>query len=80
MGVKFDHKPYGKLSTGCWGEYLNLREGKRHEAGEACIMKSFVICMLLQIMLGRSNKDYEIPGKDVRNSYIISVVYVGKIL
>jgi hypothetical protein len=31
------------------GEYLDQREMKRQEAGENCIIKSFITCTLLQV-------------------------------
>jgi hypothetical protein len=43
----------GCLRTGCWGEYLDLRGT---EAGENCIMRSFVIFTVHQILLGWSNQ------------------------
>jgi len=45
----------GSFRTGCWGEYLNLRERKWQEAGEVCIMRSFMTCTLYRILLGWSN-------------------------
>jgi len=43
------------LKTEWWGEYLDLRERKRQEAVEDCIMGSFIVFMLHQILLGWSN-------------------------
>jgi len=35
--------------------YLELEEGKEQEVGEDCIMKSFIIYTLYQIVGGQSN-------------------------
>jgi hypothetical protein len=44
------------LRTGCWGEYLNLREKKWQEDGENDMMKSSVICALHLILFRSLNK------------------------
>jgi hypothetical protein len=44
----------GCLTTGRWGEYLDPRGMKWHEAGENCIMRSFIICTLHKRLLGWS--------------------------
>jgi hypothetical protein len=36
------------MRTGCRGENLDLRGNKWREAGEHCIMKSFIACTLHQ--------------------------------
>jgi hypothetical protein len=33
-------------NTGCWGEYLGQKGVKWQEAGETCIIRSYVICFL----------------------------------
>jgi hypothetical protein len=38
----------GCLRTGCWGEYLDLKQ----EAEENYILRSFINCTLHQILLG----------------------------
>jgi hypothetical protein len=35
-----------------YGNNLDLRGRKWQEAGEKCITRSFIICMLLEILLG----------------------------
>jgi hypothetical protein len=40
----------GYLRTGCWGEYLDLKWGEWWEAGEDCIMRSFITCTLHKIL------------------------------
>jgi hypothetical protein len=41
------------FEKGSWGEYLDPRGKKWLEAGEDCIMRSFVTCILHLILLGR---------------------------
>jgi hypothetical protein len=51
LGLTHDGKniDWGCLRTGCWGEYLDLRGRKWREAGEDCIMRSFITCTLHHI-------------------------------
>jgi hypothetical protein len=44
------------LRTGCWEEYLDLRSRKWQEAGEDCIMRSFITYTLHQIFQGNQIK------------------------
>jgi hypothetical protein len=45
--------PYSYIqSDGVWEEYLDLRGRKWWEAGEDCIMRSFITCTLHHILLG----------------------------
>jgi hypothetical protein len=39
------------MRTGYLDEYLDLRGRKLQEAGEDCIMRSFVTCMIQKILL-----------------------------
>jgi len=39
------------LRTGCWGEHLDLTGRKWREAGEDCIMSSFMTCTLRRLLL-----------------------------
>jgi hypothetical protein len=58
MGMKLDvshegkNTDWGYLRTGCKGEYLDLRGRKWQEAGEDCIMRSFITFAIYQILLG----------------------------
>jgi len=45
---------WGCLGKGSW-EYLDIRGRKWQEAGEVCIMRSFITCTLHQILLEGSN-------------------------
>jgi hypothetical protein len=58
LGISYWGKSigWGCLRTECWGEYLDLRGRKWREAGEDCILKTFIICTLHQILLRWSNK------------------------
>jgi hypothetical protein len=52
---------------------LDLRGRKRWEAGEECIMRSFITCTLHQLLLGRI-KENEMAGHvarmgDMRNAF-----------
>jgi hypothetical protein len=38
-----------RVRTGCWGEYFDRRGMRWQEAGENCIMRSFITCTLLQV-------------------------------
>jgi hypothetical protein len=57
MGVKPGLSHWGKiidggrLRTGYWGEYLDLRGRKWQEAREDCIMRNFITCTLHQMLL-----------------------------
>jgi len=52
----------GCLRTGCSGESLDLRGRKWQEAGEDCIMRSFITFMLHQTLLGDQVKEDEMGG------------------
>jgi hypothetical protein len=62
-----------------WGEYLDLSGRKWQEVGEGCIMRSFITCMLHQILLEviKSRKmrwaGYVGCMGDMRNAYNILV-------
>jgi hypothetical protein len=43
---------WGGLRTGCCGECLDLRGRNWQEAEEDCKMRSFIICLLHQMLLG----------------------------
>jgi len=47
---------WGRLRTGCWGEYLELRGKTWQEAGEHCMRRGFITCTLHQVLLGWSNQ------------------------
>jgi hypothetical protein len=42
---------WGCLSTGYWGEYMDLRGRKWQEAGEDCKIRSFITCIFQLILL-----------------------------
>jgi len=42
--------------AGCWEQYLHLRGRKWQEPGEDCKMRSFITCMLHEILLGWSSQ------------------------
>jgi hypothetical protein len=48
------------LRTGCWEEYLDQRGIKWQEAGENCIMRSFITCTLLTYLLTYGAELFEI--------------------
>jgi len=57
---------------------MELRRRKWRETGEDCIMRSFIICTLHQILFGRSNQGGLVEGHeahigDMRNAYKILV-------
>jgi hypothetical protein len=53
MGLELDVSPYGKyidcgsLTTKSRGKYLDLRECKKQDNCENCIVRSFATCILL---------------------------------
>jgi len=51
------------LRTGCWEEYLDLKEMKKEEDGEDCVMRSFIICILHQTLFEWSNGGWVRQGK-----------------
>jgi hypothetical protein len=51
LQLREEHRLWGCLRTGCWGEYLDQREMKWQEVGDNCIMRSFIICTLLQVRI-----------------------------
>jgi len=64
MGVELGLSQEGKntdwrcLRTGCWREYLDLRDRKRWMTGEDFITKSFIICTPHQNLLRWSNRGW----------------------
>jgi len=65
---------WGCLRTGCWGENLELGGRRKQTAEEDCIMRSFIICTLYQMLLAWSiqgewdGRTCSIHGK-MRNVY-----------
>jgi len=61
-GMKLDLSYYGKdnnwghLRKKCRGKYLDLWRRKLWKVGEDCIKRSFITCMIHQIILGWSNQ------------------------
>jgi hypothetical protein len=49
-------------------EYLDLRERKWQDAGEDCIMRSFITCMLQQVKEDETGGACSMHG-EVRNAY-----------
>jgi hypothetical protein len=66
---------WGCMRTEWRREYLDLRERKWQEAGEECIMRSFITCTLHQILLGWSDQgrwhatEHTAHIKEMRNAY-----------
>ena len=47
----------GCLTTGCYGEFLDLARGSYRFSGETCVM-NVVICSLHQVFLGKTQSNH----------------------